>query len=49
MTAPRPPRPTYGAPSQAPVPRHVLVPAATLAPSAGLSVASPFTSVASDG
>ena len=36
MTAPRPPRPTYGAPGQAPAPQHVLVPATQLAPRKGV-------------
>ena len=36
MTAPRPPRPTYGAPSQAPAPQHVLVPAERLAERKGI-------------
>ena len=34
--APRPPRPTYGAPAQAPAPQHVLVPADALAPRKGV-------------
>ena len=36
MTGPRPPRPTYGAPSQAPVAQHTLVPAERLAPRKGV-------------
>ena len=36
MTAPRPPRPTYGAPSAAPVSQHVLVPPDRLAERKGV-------------
>jgi hypothetical protein len=36
MTAPRPPRPTYASPTQAPAPQHVLVPAERLAERKGV-------------
>lgn len=36
MTAPRPPRPTSDAPTQAPAPQHVLVPSTQLAPRKGV-------------